>query len=379
VNVAGTIVQEGKCLWAVAALVCVVVSGCADRGVRAPDKAPVTVLQVGGAEKGKEGAPVNLPTLQPEDLIEPGDTLEVIVRRGAGEEKYAATVRANGVVTVSFVDVEVKGLSEVEAEARITDKLLSVIRNPSVQVRIAQKVVPRAKNFYIFGEVKNAGKFAIGRRMTLLQALSIAGGYTDIASLDKVVVVTPQTPAPLVRVANLQEALATGDLTADLALEDNDLVFVPRSKIGDFNTYYNRALLPFLNTVNIGLSAAFIGKLLYNTFATTAEPGVAVSAPCWVARALYGDSAWQVRMLRWYIWGPFSDHWYGRLFAAAYERFGERTAVLLKQYPSLKRVVRPLFDRLLDRAVAAAGERDVSPFTPPIFRVTRHAARGTSA
>ena len=34
----------------------------------------------------------------PDTIIEPGDTLEIIVRRGAGEEKYAATVLTSGVI-----------------------------------------------------------------------------------------------------------------------------------------------------------------------------------------------------------------------------------------------------------------------------------------
>ncbi|MGH7274025.1 MAG: hypothetical protein ACREIQ_06205, partial [Nitrospiria bacterium] len=43
--------------------------------------------------------------------IGPGDALEVIVRRGAGEERYAPTVKEDGTVPVSFVDVSVKGLT----------------------------------------------------------------------------------------------------------------------------------------------------------------------------------------------------------------------------------------------------------------------------
>jgi len=331
---------------------------------------PPSQDRVGAAPGAFGSKPPLAARRDPETIIEAGDTLEIIVRRGAGEEKYVATVLTSGVITVSFQDINVQGLTEVEAEARVTQELSAVIKNPRVQVRLAQKRPQRPKNFYIFGEVKAAGKYVLDRNATLLHALGQSGGYTDVADLDRVVVISrsKEDPEnPVIRVANVQNFLTKGDLRADLPVEDNDVIFVPRSGVGDWNHYYLKAVLPALNTLLLATNAVFIGKTLQTLFITPDPQPAAATVPvsCWIARALYGEQAWQVQVLRWYIWGPLSEHWYGRLFAGAYERFGEQTAELLKRHPSLKRVVRPLFDRLLEQAINVS--------------VTRHPSRVTSS
>ncbi|MCX5724457.1 MAG: polysaccharide export protein [Nitrospirae bacterium] len=294
----------------------------------------------------------------PDTIIEPGDTLEIIVRRGAGEEKYAATVLTSGVITVSFQDINVRGLTEVEAEARVARELSAVIKHPRVQVRLAQKRILKPKNFYIFGEVKSAGKQLMEKDATLLHALGQAGGYTDVAALDRVIVISrPKASAdnPVIRVANVDRFLKEGDLSADIPLNDNDVIFVPRDKVGDWNHYYTKAFLPILNSLTLATSAVFIGKSLEMLFSAPSPGSTQTSVPvgCWVARALYGDHGWQVPVLRWYIWGPLSEHWYGKLFADLYLQYGERAAAFLRQHPSLQQVVKPLFDHLLDRAIVA--------------------------
>ncbi|MEW6544173.1 MAG: polysaccharide biosynthesis/export family protein [Nitrospirota bacterium] len=307
-------------------------------------------------------------TVDPNDLIDAGDTLEVIVRRGAGEEKYAATVRSNGTITVAFTDVDVKGLTEAESEARLNEKLAAVIRNPRVQVRIAQKGITRPKFFYILGEVKNPGKLPLDRNMTLLQAISAGGGHSEVADMRKVVTISRRGEVPVVRVANLQTVLVSGDLTADIPLEDNDIVFVPRSAIGDWSVYYNKALLPVLNSLLTATNIVFINKVMQDLFAQTTGPGVAVGTTCWVARVLYGEQAWQTNLLRWYIWGPFAEHWYGRLFGDLYMRYGREVADFLKRHPGAKMLVKPLFDRLLQEAVEAVGQKQASRLAPRASR-----------
>lgn len=334
------------------------VAGCAESNQEAVRTlSPPDVLASGGIPK----APAKPNT---ELIIERGDTLEIIVRRGAGEEKYGVTVLSSGVVTVSFQDIKVDGLTEVEAEEQIRRELSKVIKNPRVQVRLAAKRPVKPKSFYIFGEVKAPGKFQLDRDSSLLHALGQAGGYSDVAALNKVVVISrPQTAAeaPVIRVANVQAFLEKGDIRADILLEDNDVIFIPRDRIGDWNHYYSKAVLPVLNTLMIGTSALLVGKSLQVLFASpepSAPSSTSTSVPvCWVASVLYGDHAWQTTLLRWYIVGPLSDHPVGRWFADLYRRYGQRVARLLEQHPPLQRFVKPVFDRLLDRAIAAVPDR----------------------
>src|SRR3989454_7962072 len=100
--------------------------------------------------------------VKPEDLfieeadqvfrIEPGDRLEVVVRRGAGEERSLVTVRDNGRVYVGSLDIDVKNLTVPEAETRITEQAATIIRNPRVEVSIKQKkVLLRKQRVFLLG------------------------------------------------------------------------------------------------------------------------------------------------------------------------------------------------------------------------------------
>ena len=294
------------------------------------------------------------PSAEPKEIIEAGDGLEILIQRGAGEEKYTVPVRANCIISVAFVDIDVKGLTEDEAEARITEELNDVIRNPRVLVRIAQKGPTRVRNFYILGEVRTPGKFPMARRMTLLQAIGQGGGHTDVGDLEKVIVISRQGETPQIRLANLRSVLVSGEMTADLLVADEDVIFVPRSGIGDFNFYYTKVVNPVLTGVVGLVNGVFIGKALEVLFKTPVNTNVAV--PCWVASVLYGDHAWQTHVLRWYVTGPLRQTKGGRVFTGVYRRYGQQAARFLKRHPSARAVVKPLFDYLLRQAVRAVDD-----------------------
>ena len=301
-----------------------------------------------------EGKGAMHPSAEPKEIIEAGDGLEVLIQRGAGEEKYTVPVRANGIISVAFVDIDVKGLTEDEAEARITEELNDVIRNPRVLVRIAQKGPTRVRNFYILGEVRTPGKFPMARRMTLLQAIGQGGGHTDVGDLEKVIVISRQGETPQIRLANLRSVLVSGEMTADLLVADEDVIFVPRSGIGDFNFYYTKVVNPVLTGVVGLVNGVFIGKALEVLFKTPVNTNVAV--PCWVASVLYGDHAWQTHVLRWYVTGPLRQTKGGRVFTGVYRRYGQQAARFLTRHPSARVLVKPLFDYLLRQAVRAVDD-----------------------
>src|SRR5207247_10224949 len=81
--------------------------------------------------------------VKPEDLfieeadqvfrIEPGDSLEVVVRRGAGEERSLATVRDNARADGGSPDSEGRNRPPPEAESRITERATPHTRNPPAE------------------------------------------------------------------------------------------------------------------------------------------------------------------------------------------------------------------------------------------------------
>jgi polysaccharide export outer membrane protein len=168
-----------------------------------------------------------------ETPIETGDTLEVVIRRGAGEEKYSSLVRENGSVSVGFMEVDVGGVTAAEAERRIQDAARPFMREPRAQVALKKKLL-KIKRVFVFGDVKKPGMVPMARNMTVLQALAAADNFHETALLEEIRVVRGgDFSKPQILTADLARLFTYGDLSRNIALEENDVIFVPREQLGD--------------------------------------------------------------------------------------------------------------------------------------------------
>jgi polysaccharide export outer membrane protein len=181
--------------------------------------------------KGDVYADETVPTS--ETPIETGDTLEVVIRRGAGEEKFASVVRENGKVSIGFMEVDVGGITAAVAETRVQEAAVPYMRDPRVQVLLKKKVL-KVKRVFVFGDVKKPGMVPMSRNMTVLQALAVADMYQETALMEEVRVIRGGDLAkPHILMADLARAFTYGDMTRNVSLEENDVVFVPREHLGD--------------------------------------------------------------------------------------------------------------------------------------------------
>lgn len=165
-------------------------------------------------------------------VIEVGDTLEVVIQRGAGEEKFVSAVRDSGKVNLAFVEAGVAGLSVAEAEKLIHAQFTPYMRSPHVQVQLKKKSL-RVKRIFVFGDVRKPGMYPMSRNMTVLQALALADNYNETALLEEIRVVRGNLERPDIHVADLARLYTYGDWSRNLALQENDVVYVPREHLGD--------------------------------------------------------------------------------------------------------------------------------------------------
>ena len=77
--------------------------------------------------------------------------MEVVIRRGAGEEKYGSLVRENGSVSVGFMEVNVGGITVAEAERRLQEAARPFMREPLAQIVLKKKLL-KIKRVFVFGE-----------------------------------------------------------------------------------------------------------------------------------------------------------------------------------------------------------------------------------
>lgn len=117
-------------------------------------------------------------------LLDTGDVVRITVY---GETDLTNTYAVDDRGTISFPltgPIEVRGATTQIAASRLTAALAEgYLRNPNVAVEVAEY-----RPFYIQGEVTTPGKYAFVYGMTARAAISTAGGFTDTANRDRVVI-----------------------------------------------------------------------------------------------------------------------------------------------------------------------------------------------
>lgn len=157
--------------------------------------------------------------------LQPGDEIDVQVYR---EPQLSGVfqVDTGGAIRYPLTGaVRVAGLTVEQAEQELTDRLgENYLVNPRVMMSVASA---RDSHVVVLGEVKNPGvqPFPFGGSMTLLQAVAEAGGFTDLARVDRVTVtrvVDGKEQSIRVRVSKM-----ISGQEPDLDLEPNDVIMIP--------------------------------------------------------------------------------------------------------------------------------------------------------
>jgi polysaccharide export outer membrane protein len=83
-------------------------------------------------------------------------------------------------------DVQANGLTAAQVAEKISKRLSEYKENPSVSVSVKEV---NSYFIYVVGEVIHPGKFPLKSYATVLQGVSLAGGFTPFASRNKMAVV----------------------------------------------------------------------------------------------------------------------------------------------------------------------------------------------
>ncbi|HUB82459.1 MAG TPA: polysaccharide biosynthesis/export family protein [Bryobacteraceae bacterium] len=162
----------------------------------------------------------------PDDYkIGAGDVLEINVWKEPDASVKSAMVRTDGRISMPLLkDVEVVGLTPMELEKLLTEKLSSLINSPDVTVIITGT---GSKKIYVQGKVNHEGPIAFTYNMTVMQALSEAGGITIYAKKSKIYVLRTDN-GKATRLAFDYSAVLKGQrLDTNIQLQAGDMIVVP--------------------------------------------------------------------------------------------------------------------------------------------------------
>jgi polysaccharide export outer membrane protein len=136
---------------------------------------------------------VRLPAPPPEEqslsqdyLIGPEDVVEVMVWKNPDLSRVV-NVRPDGKISLPLIgDLQAAGLTAEQLRDEVTKKLKVYYKEPPQVSVIVRQVNSYA--IYILGEVRSPGRYVVKTGTTFLQAVTLAGGFTDFAATNRIMV-----------------------------------------------------------------------------------------------------------------------------------------------------------------------------------------------
>lgn len=119
-------------------------------------------------------------------VLGPEDVIEVVVWKTPDLSRQVV-IRPDGKISLALIgDVVASGLTADQLAEKITQKYKAFKENPSVSVNVIE-----VNSYYVFmvGEVGKPGKLQLKSYTTILQAMSLAEGFTQFASRNDILVV----------------------------------------------------------------------------------------------------------------------------------------------------------------------------------------------
>jgi polysaccharide biosynthesis/export protein len=154
-----------------------------------------------------------------------GDLLQVEVYDEADLTREVR-VLTDGTISLPLIGtLQAAGQTVGKLESTVT-RLLAEKYLVSPQVTV---FVKEFSNIYIFGEVRKPGSFPLYGKMTVFEAITLAGGFTDVANPSKVKIIRQEDGKEVSFEVNIESLTKKGDSTQDRELQANDRIIVPRS------------------------------------------------------------------------------------------------------------------------------------------------------
>jgi polysaccharide export outer membrane protein len=158
-------------------------------------------------------------------VIGESDILDISVWKDK-EVSRTIPVRPDGKISLPLIgEIQASGMTPLQLQNDITQRLKSFLANPEVTVIVTD---PRSHHFNIMGQVAKPGTYPLSQSMTVLDAISLAGGFRDFAKATKVYVLRTMPDGTKVRLPfNYKEAIKGNKPEKNVVLSAGDTIVVP--------------------------------------------------------------------------------------------------------------------------------------------------------
>jgi polysaccharide export outer membrane protein len=172
---------------------------------------------------------------RPQYRLQPGDLLELQYHY-TPELNQTATITPDGYVNLNLVgNVKVSDLTMQQAHDLIVKKASDHLNDPVLNLILRDFQRPYV---VVAGEVPKPGRIDLRETTTAMQAILLAGGFSDTAQSGQVVLFRRiNSDEAEVKVLHLTNINKTRKLEHDVTLQQGDMLLVPRNKVAKLSRY----------------------------------------------------------------------------------------------------------------------------------------------
>ncbi len=177
-------------------------------------------------------------------LLKPGDVLQLSFPLTPDFDQVV-TIQPDGFVTLRLLgDVLVGGRTLPQLTEQLSSAYGRFLRQPLITIDLKEFEKPF---FVVGGEVGHPGKYDLRSDTTVIQAVSIAGGFRESAKHSQVLLIRRVSEGwAEVKSLNVKKMLRARNVSEDLFLRPGDTVYVPKNTLSKVK--------PFIPVPGVGLT-----------------------------------------------------------------------------------------------------------------------------
>jgi polysaccharide biosynthesis/export protein len=185
---------------------------------------PIRAHQEPAANPATAKTTAAAPATDSDYKIGPQDVLRIDVWKEPDITRIAP-VRPDGRISLPLLnDVQAAGLTPSQLAATLTEGLRKFITNPQVTVSVSEI---NSRRVYVTGEVTKPGAFPLLPNMTVLQALSSSGGFSQFAKIKGIYVLRVEDGKQVKHPFNYKDVVSGKKPELNIPLQPGDVIVVP--------------------------------------------------------------------------------------------------------------------------------------------------------